>query len=42
MDNALSGEATAENVQDFLRVLESHRHQCEIDGKYVEAEMAKK
>lgn len=30
-----------ENLADFIKVLEDHRHTCEIEGKYVEAEMAK-
>jgi hypothetical protein len=36
MDNA---EDTA--VQDFLQILEEHRKNCERQGKYVEAEIAK-
>lgn len=35
MDN----EDTA--VQDFLEILEEHRKNCERQGKYVEAEIAK-
>ena len=35
-DNA---EDTA--VQDFLQILEEHRKNCERQGKYVEAEIAK-
>merc|ERR1712010_84244 len=31
-----------ESVQDFLRILEEHRAECEAQGKYVEAEIAKK
>ena len=30
-----------ENIQDFIAVLDEHRKQCEAEGKYVEAEMAK-
>lgn len=30
-----------ENLADFIKVLEDHRQTCEIEGKYVEAEMAK-
>jgi len=29
-------------VQDFLQILEEHRKNCERQGKYVEAEIAKK
>ena len=28
-------------VQDFLEILEEHRKNCEAEGKYVEAEIAK-
>ena len=35
-DNA---EDTA--VQDFLQILEEHRKNCERQGKYIEAEIAK-
>jgi len=31
-----------QSVQDFLRILEEHRAECEAQGKYVEAEIAKK
>ena len=41
MDDALYQEPTADNIQDFIKVLEDHRHTCEMEGKYVEAEMAK-
>jgi hypothetical protein len=34
-----SNEDTA--VQDFLEILEEHRKNCERQGKYVEAEIAK-
>lgn len=37
----LDAEPDAENFEDFIAVLEDHRQQCENDGKYVEAEMAK-
>eukprot|EP00997_Jenningsia_sp_PLL12_P005780 NODE_2312_length_946_cov_95.160535_g1902_i0.p1 GENE.NODE_2312_length_946_cov_95.160535_g1902_i0~~NODE_2312_length_946_cov_95.160535_g1902_i0.p1 ORF type:complete len:61 (+),score=8.51 NODE_2312_length_946_cov_95.160535_g1902_i0:51-233(+) len=30
-----------ENIQNFIEVLEEHRKQCETEGKYVDAEMAK-
>jgi hypothetical protein len=35
--------ATAEDsaVADFLQILEEHRRNCERQGKYVEAEIAK-
>ncbi len=33
------GEDSA--VQDFLEILEEHRKNCERQGKYVEAEIAK-
>ena len=29
------------NFETFSAVLEEHRKQCEMEGKYVEAEMAK-
>jgi hypothetical protein len=41
MNDALYQEPTADNIQDFIKVLEDHRHTCEMEGKYVEAEMAK-
>merc|ERR1719486_677971 len=31
-----------QSVSDFLRILEEHRIECEKNGKYVEAEIAKK
>merc|ERR1712167_265872 len=31
-----------QSVSDFLRILEEHRVECEKNGKYVEAEIAKK
>ncbi|CDW71390.1 UNKNOWN [Stylonychia lemnae] len=34
-------EPNQENIADFIAVLEEHRKQCEQEGKYVEAEMAK-
>ena len=34
-------EPNEDNIQDFIKVLEEHRLTCEIEGKYVEAEMAK-
>lgn len=33
---------TEQSVSDFLRILEEHRIECEKNGKYVEAEIAKK
>jgi len=36
-----SDEANEENLDQFIQVLEEHRKQCENEGKYVEAEMAK-
>jgi hypothetical protein len=41
MEQALYQEPTADNIQDFIRVLEDHRRTCEHEQKYVEAEMAK-
>ena len=41
MEQALYQEPTADNIQDFIRVLEDHRKTCEKEQKYVEAEMAK-
>lgn len=41
MEQALYQEPTADNIQDFIRVLEDHRRTCEVEQKYVEAEMAK-
>ena len=40
-DNPMYQEPTSENIQEFIQVLEKHRENCEEDGKYVEAEMAK-
>jgi len=40
-ENALTQEPNADNIQDFIKILEDHRHTCEVEGKYVEAEMAK-
>jgi hypothetical protein len=37
----LQNEPNADNIQDFIKILEDHRHTCEVEGKYVEAEMAK-
>ena len=34
-------EPNQENISDFIAVLEEHQRQCEQEGKYVEAEMAK-
>jgi hypothetical protein len=34
-------EGNQENIEDFIAVLEEHRKTCEMEGKYVEAEMAK-
>jgi len=35
------GQDGEENIQNLIEVLEDHRKQCEAEGKYVEAEMAK-
>jgi len=35
-------EPAEQSVSDFLRILEEHRIECEKNGKYVEAEIAKK
>ena len=35
------GDYTDSAVQDFLEILEEHRKNCEKQGKYVEAEIAK-
>jgi len=35
------GDAEESAVQDFLQILEEHRKNCEKQGKYVEAEIAK-
>lgn len=40
-DQALYQEPNADNIQDFIKVLEDHMNTCEREGKYVEAEMAK-
>lgn len=40
MDTDTSHEESA--VQDFLKILEEHRKNCEKQGKYVEADIAKK
>lgn len=40
-ENALYQEPNEDNIQDFIKVLEEHRNTCEVEGKYVEAEMAK-
>merc|ERR1712010_145094 len=43
MGDALEGlEDNEQSVQNFLRILEEHRAECEAQGKYVEAEIAKK
>jgi len=39
-DNA--DEPAEQSVADFLRILEEHRIECENEGKYVQAEIAKK
>jgi len=39
-DNLKGGEGE-QNIQDFLEVLEKHRLDCEREGKYEEAELAK-
>lgn len=30
-----------DNIEEFLEILEEHQKNCEAEGKYVEAEMAK-
>ena len=30
-----------ENIEDFIKVLQEHMTKCEVEGQYVEAEMAK-
>lgn len=37
----MNQQPDTENIQDFIKILEDHRHTCEQSGKYVEAEMAK-
>jgi len=37
----LAVEVNADNIKDFITAMEAHRSNCEIDGRYVEAEMAK-
>lgn len=37
----MEGEAEDTAVQDFMAILEEHRKNCERQGKYVEAEIAK-
>ena len=39
-NEAFNQEPTTDNIQDFIKVLEQHRATCEVEGKYVEAEMA--
>merc|ERR1711934_341052 len=39
---ARMGDDEEQSVSDFLRILEEHRIECEKNGKYVEAEIAKK
>lgn len=34
-------EPNDENIGDFIKVLQEHMSKCEIEGNYVEAEMAK-
>ena len=29
------------DIDDFIEILQQHQHECEVNGKYVEAEMAK-
>jgi hypothetical protein len=38
---ATDGEFEDDAVQDFINILEEHRRNCESQGKYVEAEIAK-
>ena len=42
LPETMSGDASEDSaVQDFLQILEEHRKNCERQGKYVEAEIAK-
>lgn len=41
LENAMNQEVNPDNITDFVKILEDHRHTCEVEGKYVEAEMAK-
>ena len=38
----MDGQVTADNIQDYLKVLSDHQACCEREGKFVEAEMASK
>ncbi len=40
-DDMLYQQPDSENIHDFIAVLKQHQEQCESEGKYVEAEMAK-
>ena len=33
----LNTEPTTDNIGDFINVIEDHRKNCDIEGKYVEA-----
>lgn len=37
----MSNPEEEKELQDFLEILEEHRKNCERQGKYVEAEIAK-
>ena len=39
-NEAFNQDPDVDNIQDFIKVLEQHRATCEVEGKYVEAEMA--
>ena len=37
----VGGDDGEANLEDYIEILDEHRKNCERDGKYVEAEMAK-
>jgi hypothetical protein len=39
--DALYQEPNEDNIEDFIRVLQEHMANCDVEGNYVEAEMAK-
>jgi hypothetical protein len=40
-NNSQYNEVNAENITEFIEATEQFREQCEREGRYVEAEMAK-
>jgi len=40
-NNSQYNEVNAENITEFIEATEQFREQCEKEGRYVEAEMAK-